>query len=333
LPFARIPLLRARHLCIYPTCPQIVPTEYTTRLGTLLETSQYSVSEYAMPLLPPGETGRHGRRDPFVDLVYDLSPIVMRIHQSPLSLAHFVVRLCAVVGGALSVTRLADGLVHGVVRALGLSQEGRRVSSGGGRSSTGGGSVHSAAYCGDGLLPTRSSNPGSSHRSSLGGSLSGFVGALARHNSGGSGGGGGSSSIAGRLSGGGEGRQQRVDVTAEWLCTPGVVGLWQLEPAGRRRAAQQKALTMPMTRALCACVHSISGRPPSFGPTTPGPTTPGCRPWGPEQCAPLGGGGGEAWCERRADACNPIPVARIFWDGLRSGGLRIRDSAYLHSRG
>jgi hypothetical protein len=192
-------------LCIYPTCPQIVPTEYTTRLGTLLETSQYSVSEYAMPLLPPGETGRHGRRDPFVDLVYDLSPIVMRIHQSPLSLAHFVVRLCAVVGGALSVTRLADGLVHGVVRALGLSQEGRRVSSGGGRSSTGGGSVHSAAYCGDGLLPTRSSNPGSSHRSSLGGSLSGFVGALARHNSGGSGGGGGSSSIAGRLSGGGGG--------------------------------------------------------------------------------------------------------------------------------
>jgi len=207
--------LRSHHRILRPLSPQppphthtqaqIVPTEYTTRMGSLLETSQYSVSEYAMPLLPLGATG-HGKKNPFVDLVYDLSPIVMHIHQSPLSMLHFVVRLCAVVGGALSVTRLCDGLVHGAVGALGLAEEDARCSSGGGSSA---GSHRGGAgrlSFGEELLPTRSSHGGSSHGSGAGhrtsqaggllrDGLAGLGGSLLRHSSSsggaGSGGGGG----------------------------------------------------------------------------------------------------------------------------------------------
>lgn len=148
---------------------QIVPTEYTTRLGQTLETGSYSVSEYAVPLLAPGATG-HGKKDPFVDLIYDLSPIVMHVKQSPLDLLHFLVRLCAVVGGALSVTRLFDGLVHGAVRALGLYESEGRRSSASGRGM--------ASLSAGGLLPTSSSCGSGSGIGSPHGSIKDAIGSL-----------------------------------------------------------------------------------------------------------------------------------------------------------
>lgn len=197
---------------------QIVPTEYTTRMGVVMETSQYSVSEYAMPLIVPGDSTHSTlRREPFVDMVYDLSPIVMRIHESPLGLLHFVVRLCAVVGGALSVTRLLDRIVDAAVRATQPAAA---------RASTGGGAAERAPLLGGGgLLPTRTS----SGRPSFGsGSLAsaGPSGSMLRYSSGGGqflgppggvqpsysggmgpggmlGGGGGSGQLQGGLSGGG----------------------------------------------------------------------------------------------------------------------------------
>eukprot|EP00879_Flechtneria_rotunda_P003130 GHRR01003351.1.p1 GENE.GHRR01003351.1~~GHRR01003351.1.p1 ORF type:complete len:673 (+),score=232.53 GHRR01003351.1:391-2409(+) len=151
---------------------KVVPTEYRTRMGFVLETSQYSVSEYAMTLngagpaglanQPAGNSGSadsksgvanssqpHQKvpeetaadptgggvsaaageshatstvRDAFVDFSYDLSPIIMTIHQSPASILHFIVRLCAVVGGVLSVTRMADKAVHAVLVIAGAIQ-------------------------------------------------------------------------------------------------------------------------------------------------------------------------------------------------------------------
>jgi hypothetical protein len=140
---------------------KIVPTSYTTRLGAVVETHQYSVSEYAVPL-----GAGTGRADPFLDLVYDLSPIVMRVHQSPLGLLHFVVRLCAVVGGALSVTRLFDKLVDGAARAMLGPAAGEQWNGGGG---SGGGALSG------GLLPT-SSGGGARHKtiSSTGGSYGSY---------------------------------------------------------------------------------------------------------------------------------------------------------------
>lgn len=149
-------------------------------MGAVLESNSYSVSEYALPVVATAQPGRGGKRDAFVDLVYDLSPIVMRLHQSPLGLLHFLVRLCAVVGGAVSVTRLCDGLVHGAARALGLADGGARASSGSGSHASG-------------FLPLRSSNAGSlgsSHGGSHGGaraSIGGLASALLRHTTSGGG--------------------------------------------------------------------------------------------------------------------------------------------------
>jgi hypothetical protein len=162
---------------IPPPCPQIVPTEYTTRLGTLLETNQYSVAEYAAPL------GRAAA--PAVEISWELSPIVMRIHQSPFTLAHFLVRLCAVVGGVASVTRLVDRWTDAAVRAAAGGGGGPRASGGGGLGASGGG----------GLLPTRSGGGLGSVNGSSGGGGGGGLGApllQARYSSGDGGGGSGS---------------------------------------------------------------------------------------------------------------------------------------------
>lgn len=111
---------------------QIVPTDYFTRIGVVLETSQYSVTEYSLPL----DTGPGLKmREPYVDLVYDFSPIIITINESPLSLLHFIVRCCAVVGGAYSVTGMLDKLIHAFMKRFGPPH--RRSSGGGGGSSVG----------------------------------------------------------------------------------------------------------------------------------------------------------------------------------------------------
>jgi hypothetical protein len=152
-----------------------VPTVYHTRVGVVLETSQYSIGEYAMPLRGPNGNGNHrtqphpaghpadkdkdgnvhklaqgsgvgpagsgaggGDTHPtsmvqnaFVDLSYDLSPIMNVINASPGSLLHFLVRLCAVVGGVLSVTRMTDKIVNALLVATGVVSV-PRMSGGGG---------------------------------------------------------------------------------------------------------------------------------------------------------------------------------------------------------
>jgi hypothetical protein len=90
-----------------------------------METNQYSVSEYTLGLA--GQPGVAHSNDttstvsePFVDFSYDLSPIMMTVAQSPQAMLHFIVRLCAVVGGVLSITRMADKLVHAALVATGM---------------------------------------------------------------------------------------------------------------------------------------------------------------------------------------------------------------------
>jgi hypothetical protein len=105
---------------------QIVPTEYMSRWGFTLETNQYSVSEYTLPLSgqPKAPTAANDTStsvsEPFVDFSYDLSPIIMTVAQSPQAMLHFIVRMCAVIGGVLSITRMADKLVHAALVAAGV---------------------------------------------------------------------------------------------------------------------------------------------------------------------------------------------------------------------
>jgi hypothetical protein len=117
-----------------PSHLQVVPTDYYTRVGISMETSQYSVAEYSMLLSGKknassssgmGLTGL-GQSDsvphaqyPYVDLYYELSPIIVTVNQSPAGLLHFLVRLCAVVGGAFALTGLMDKVVHASMKTMG----------------------------------------------------------------------------------------------------------------------------------------------------------------------------------------------------------------------
>lgn len=78
-----------------PCCNASLPPGHVT------ETHQYSVTEYAQPLDDMAQLGGV----PALDLNYDLSPIIVSINEHPPSLLHFLVRICAVVGGAFAVTR------------------------------------------------------------------------------------------------------------------------------------------------------------------------------------------------------------------------------------
>ncbi|MEW5317414.1 MAG: hypothetical protein WDW38_008711 [Sanguina aurantia] len=97
---------------------KVVPTEFYSRTGHVTETHQYAVTEYMLPM-----NDMEGRV-PSIDFNYDLSPIVVSINDHPPSLLHFVVRMCAVVGGAFAVTRMTDRFVHTLV----TSGQSRRMS-------------------------------------------------------------------------------------------------------------------------------------------------------------------------------------------------------------
>lgn len=94
---------------------KVVPTEYHGRFGGVTETHQYSVTEYSTPI------PMDGSKVPALDFLYDLSPIVISVNDRPPSLLHFVVRMCAVIGGVFAVTRMLDRWVHWFFKLTGLT--------------------------------------------------------------------------------------------------------------------------------------------------------------------------------------------------------------------
>lgn len=89
---------------------KVVPTEFHTTLGSTIETSQYSVQEYST------KVDLHAAQAPAgVELIYDFSPILVTIDAESHSLPHYLVRLCAVVGGVFAVSRLLDKVADGIL--------------------------------------------------------------------------------------------------------------------------------------------------------------------------------------------------------------------------
>jgi hypothetical protein len=122
-----------------------------------------------MPVLTsPDDHTKGGVRYPYVDISYDLSPIIMTINQSPASMLHFIVRMCAVIGGVLSVTRMLDMIVDRSFRAAGYTPFTPRSSAAGSDRYTPRTSIASG-------LPSMPSYTGGPLRSNLsgGGSFSG----------------------------------------------------------------------------------------------------------------------------------------------------------------
>jgi len=85
---------------------QVVPVKYHGVLGNRREGTQYSVQEYFVPM---SKTPRL----PCIIFEYDFYPIAVGIdHAGGVGLLHFLVRLCAVVGGCVALARATDHVVH-----------------------------------------------------------------------------------------------------------------------------------------------------------------------------------------------------------------------------
>lgn len=118
---------------------KVVPTRFQTYslvgvLRSTVDSNQYSVTHHFTPSAgavgeaeqPPAE----GQRVvPGVFFTYDLSPIrvlVSRAHPYP-SVIHFLLQLCAVCGGVLTVAGLTDALAYYGVRRLKKMREGKQI--------------------------------------------------------------------------------------------------------------------------------------------------------------------------------------------------------------
>ena len=87
---------------------KIVPTVYTNATSQVLS-NQYSVYEVSRPV----QMSAFGQITslPGVFFVYDITPFMHSISERHMSLAHFLVRICAVIGGVAAVRPLLSRLM------------------------------------------------------------------------------------------------------------------------------------------------------------------------------------------------------------------------------
>lgn len=88
---------------------QVVPTQYTYPMGSVVESNQFSVTEFSASsdptspfMVPPGLIIR-----------WDMSPIMVTLVESHPTILQFFTGLCAIIGGVFTVCGLLDSLVHG----------------------------------------------------------------------------------------------------------------------------------------------------------------------------------------------------------------------------
>ena len=109
---------------------KLVPTRFITRFGRQLDGFQYSLAEYRIPMPLPYTNNHDGGHEdvqkqienfqienfqivvPSLLFNYDISPIMAVITDESKGIIHFVVRMCAVIGGAFAITRFVDTILH-----------------------------------------------------------------------------------------------------------------------------------------------------------------------------------------------------------------------------
>eukprot|EP00002_Diphylleia_rotans_P005152 TRINITY_DN1426_c0_g1_i1.p1 TRINITY_DN1426_c0_g1~~TRINITY_DN1426_c0_g1_i1.p1 ORF type:complete len:373 (+),score=80.16 TRINITY_DN1426_c0_g1_i1:46-1164(+) len=85
---------------------KVVPTEYINLSGEVIHTNQYSVTDNVRT------SSITNHELPGVFVVYDLSPIKVRITESRRSFGHFLANVCAIIGGVFTVSGIIDSLLH-----------------------------------------------------------------------------------------------------------------------------------------------------------------------------------------------------------------------------
>lgn len=101
---------------------KVVPTTYRKTWGRILNTNQYSVTQYfranqGLTMHLPG-----------IFLFYDMSPIKVEVVESRRSFFHFLVQLCAIIGGVFTVSSLISTFMDDVVlRAVRKREVGKLI--------------------------------------------------------------------------------------------------------------------------------------------------------------------------------------------------------------
>ena len=126
------------HTGVYQYYVKIIPTQFTTSRGVVTESNQYSFTEKFVPVgdadeeeeeivKKPGEEGksvqphlsrgnlhRHHsiiRALPGVFFIYEMSPFMVLRTEETVGLPHFLVRVCAVIGGVFTTSSLISRFV------------------------------------------------------------------------------------------------------------------------------------------------------------------------------------------------------------------------------
>mmetsp|Transcript_21593 Transcript_21593/g.39490 ORF Transcript_21593/g.39490 Transcript_21593/m.39490 type:complete len:334 (+) Transcript_21593:85-1086(+) len=100
--FSKMKTQGVAHSLSYEYYIKVVPTTYTT-----LEWQEYFVHQFTANT---NEYTSHGL--PAVFFRYDLSPVTVKFSQEKESLFHFLVQVCAIIGGVFTVSGLVEGAIH-----------------------------------------------------------------------------------------------------------------------------------------------------------------------------------------------------------------------------
>jgi hypothetical protein len=100
---------------MYEYFVKVVPTVYQDVRGNVINTNQFSVTEYVQSL---ELHSMNNRGVPGFFVMYDLSPIIVDYKESSKSFLHFLVNLCAIIGGVFTVASLIDSFVFSGLKTL-----------------------------------------------------------------------------------------------------------------------------------------------------------------------------------------------------------------------
>ncbi|XP_056403689.1 endoplasmic reticulum-Golgi intermediate compartment protein 3 isoform X1 [Hyla sarda] len=93
---------------------KIVPTIYVKVDGEVLRTNQFSVTRHEK--IANGLIGDQGL--PGVFVLYELSPMMVKLTEKHRSFTHFLTGVCAIIGGVFTVAGLIDSLIYHSTRAI-----------------------------------------------------------------------------------------------------------------------------------------------------------------------------------------------------------------------
>ncbi|XP_025071505.1 endoplasmic reticulum-Golgi intermediate compartment protein 3 isoform X2 [Alligator sinensis] len=93
---------------------KVVPTVYMKVDGEVVRTNQFSVTRHEK--IANGLIGDQGL--PGVFVLYELSPMMVKLTEKHRSFTHFLTGVCAIIGGVFTVAGLIDSLIYHSSRAI-----------------------------------------------------------------------------------------------------------------------------------------------------------------------------------------------------------------------